>query len=137
MSEAEDTPADGGKPATTPGDERDAAAPADGDAAEDADGLATRVVLSIPADLVGHARRRVHQDYYKTFLRRAQEAAHPGDEWDEFTDVGCCGSQQDVPFRVESVEGGHRIGPETVIEYVDRDAEGLACDWSVQNELTE
>jgi hypothetical protein len=134
MSEARDGAADGGTAARTA---REDAAEATDTASTDAEAPATRVVLSIPADLVGHARRRVNQDYYKTFLRRAHEEAHHGDEWDEFTDVGCCGSQQDVPFRVESVAGGHRIGPDTVIEYVNREPAGLACDWSVQNELTE
>lgn len=112
-----------------------AAAPAS--AGAEGDAVATRIVLSVPADLVGHARRRIGQEYYRTFLRRAHDEAHPGDEWAEFTDVGCCGSQQDVPFRVEAVEGGHRIGPDTEIEYVDGEPAGLACDWSVQNELTE
>jgi hypothetical protein len=95
---------------------------------------ATRIVLSVPSDLQGHGRRRIEQDYYRTFLRRAHDAVEAGDEWDEFTDVGCCGSQQAVPLRVERVEGGSRMGPDTAIEYVEREPAGLACDWSVQND---
>lgn len=95
---------------------------------------ATRVVLSYPADLSRHGQRRIRQDYYKTYLRKVKDRVAPGDEWDEFTDVGCCGSRQDVPLVVEAVEGGSRIGPETTIEYTEREACGINPGWSVQHD---
>ncbi len=98
---------------------------------------ATRVVLSYPADLGRHGRSRVEQEYYKKYLRKTRDAVAVGDEWDEFTDVGCCGSQMDVPFRVEEVEGGDRVGPDTEIEYTEREACGINPGWSVQHDEPE
>jgi hypothetical protein len=103
------------------------------DTAETPD-TATRVVLSYPADLSNHGQRRIRQDYYKRYLRKVKDRAAPGDEWDEFTDVGCCGSQMDVPLVVEAVEGGSRIAPETDIEYTEREACGVNPGWSVQHD---
>lgn len=95
---------------------------------------ATRVVLSYPADLARHGRQRVAQEYYKKWLRRSRDAAAVGDQWDEFTDVGCCGNHMDVPLRVEAVEGGAQVGPETAIEYTERAACGINQGWSVQGD---
>ncbi|MFB6106867.1 MAG: hypothetical protein ABEJ70_07830 [Halobacteriaceae archaeon] len=97
---------------------------------------ATRVVLSYPGDLSRRALDRVTEDYYRTFLRRAHDEAREGDVWREFTDVGCCGSQLHVRFRVERVAGGPRVGPETAFEFVARDTEEMPDPWSVQNEIT-
>jgi hypothetical protein len=93
---------------------------------------ATRIRLSYPADLGTHGEKRIRANYYRTYLRGAKERAAPGDEWDEFTDVGCCGSRMDVPLRVEAVEGGPLIGEDTVIEYVERAACGVSTGWSAQ-----
>ena len=98
---------------------------------------ATRVVLSYPADLSKHGRHRVGQEYYKKYLRKTRERAEEGAEWLEFTDIGCCGNQMDVPLRVESVEGGPAIGPDTDIEYVEREACGINPGWSVQGDEPE
>ena len=95
---------------------------------------ATRVVLSYPADLGRHGRSRIEQEYYKKYLRKTRDDVAVGDAWEEFTDVGCCGSRMDVPFRVEAVEGGDQIGPETTIEYVEREACGVNPGWSVQHD---
>ena len=104
-------------------------------ASESAEGrTATRVVLSYPADIGRHGRSRVEQEYYKKYLRKTRDEAAVGDEWDEFTDVGCCGSQMDVPFRVEAVEGGDRVGPDTEIAYTEREACDANPGWSVQHD---
>jgi hypothetical protein len=95
---------------------------------------ATRVVLSIPADIGHHGRTRLGQEYYKTWLRKTRDRVDAGDEWDEFTDVGCCGSRMDLPLRVENVEGGTRIGSGTAIEYTEREACGVNPGWSVQHD---
>jgi hypothetical protein len=94
--------------------------------------VATRVLLSFPADIGWHGRNRLEADYYRGWLRKTHDRASEGDEWDEFTDVGCCGSRMDLPLRVEAVEGGARIGPETTIEYTEREACGVNPGWSVQ-----
>jgi len=99
--------------------------------------VADRVVLSIPADLGQHGRRRLDQDYYQKYLKKIHDSAAVGDEWDEFTDVGCCGSQMDLPLRVERVEGGTRIGAGTVIEYTEREACGVNPGWSTQHDEPE
>ncbi|MEF8852327.1 MAG: hypothetical protein V5A28_07905 [Haloarculaceae archaeon] len=95
---------------------------------------ADRVVLSYPADVGKHGRKRLHQDYYRGWLRKNHDAVAVGDEWDEFTDVGCCGSRMDLPLRVEAVDGGSHIGPETAIEYTEREACGVNPGWSVQHD---
>jgi hypothetical protein len=98
---------------------------------------ADRVVLSYPADIGKHGRKRLHQDYYRGWLRKSHDAVAVGDEWDEFTDVGCCGSRMDLPLCVETVEGGSRIGAETAIEYTEREACGVNAGWSVQHDEPE
>lgn len=104
---------------------------------ETTEDVATRVVLSYPADLSEHALTRIGQDYYRTYLRRVHDTAAVGDAWAEFTDVGCCGSQTAVPLRVEAVKDGSRIGPETEVAYRERDAEGLNRGWSAQHDEPE
>ena len=95
---------------------------------------ATRVVLSYPADFGDHGRWRIGQDYYKKYLRRTRNSLEIGDEWQEFTDIGCCGNQMHVIFRVEAIEGGDAMGPDTEIEYTEREACGLASGWAVQGD---
>ena len=96
--------------------------------------LATRIVLSYPSDLGQHGRRRIEADHFKKWLRRTREEAVEGDLWEEFTDVGCCGSHMDVPLRVERVEGGSVVDFDTVIAYEEREACGLNPGWSVQHD---
>jgi hypothetical protein len=50
---------------------------------------ADRVVLSYPADIGKHGRKRLHQDYYRGWLRKSHDAVAVGDEWDEFTSRLC------------------------------------------------
>ena len=96
---------------------------------------AERVVLSYPAALSERTRERVSQSYYRTYLARAHDSARPGDEWVEFTDVGCCGSQIHIPFRVERVDGGSRVTADTEIEFTVREEGEIEGGWAVQNEL--
>ncbi|WP_123535400.1 hypothetical protein [Halosimplex salinum] len=107
--------------------------PADGQS----DSIATRIELSFPADVGKHGRKRIDSDYYKKYLTKVHDTAEVGDEWDEFTDVGCCGSQMDVPMVVEAVEGGSRVGLDTEIEYTEREACGVNQGWSVQHDEPE
>jgi len=106
---------------------------ADADA-ETRPGTATCVVLSYPADLPERARWRLDTEYYRGYLQKTLGSVAEGDEFEEFTDVGCCGSQRHVPLRVERVEGGPRVTAETAVEYTERAACGLPDAWSVQNE---
>jgi hypothetical protein len=95
---------------------------------------ATRVVLSYPEGFSERARERVGKAHYRNYLRRARKRVAAGDEWQEFTDVGCCGSQVHVTFRVEAVEGGERLTGDTEIEFTTREGEADG-GWRVQNEL--
>lgn len=97
--------------------------------------VAERVVLSYPAALSERTRERVGQRYYRTYLARAHDSAEAGAEWEEFTDVGCCGSQIHVPFRVERVDGGSRVTADTRIEFTVREEGEIEGGWAVQNEL--
>lgn len=96
---------------------------------------AERVVLSYPADLSERARERVGQEYYRTYLSRTLDRVQAGEVREEFTDVGCCGSQQRVPFRVEAVEGGAVVTADTEIAYAERAACGVETGWALQNEI--
>ena len=99
----------------------------------DASTVADRVVVSYPEDLSGWGRFQVEKPSFQAFIRKTRAEAEPGDVWEEFVGVGCCGSTLDVPLRVESIEGGSRIGDETQIDYEVREACGLEGSWRVQS----
>ncbi|QFU82815.1 hypothetical protein [Natronorubrum aibiense] len=94
---------------------------------------AERVVVSYPADLSEWGRFQVEKPSFRAFLRKTRDAARPGDVWEEFVGVGCCGNTLDVPLRVERVDGGSRIDADTEIDYEVRDACGLEGSWRVQS----
>jgi len=94
---------------------------------------ASRVVLSVPAGLSDWARDQIDSDRYRGYFRRTLGDVAEGDALEEFVDVGCCGSNLDVPFRVERVDGPGRVGPETAIEYADRE-DDVDDGWTVQSE---
>lgn len=93
---------------------------------------ATRVVISYPDELSDWGRQQVEADRYRAYLKKTMGEVAVGDEFEEFADVGCCGDSLDIPFRVEAVEGGDEVGPETDLEYVERDGE-MAGGWMVQS----
>lgn len=94
---------------------------------------ASRVVLSYPSDLSDWSRKQVDTDHFHAWLRRVHDVVEEGDTWVEFVDVGCCGSTYDVPLRVEEVQGGDLMGPDTTIEYTLREACDLESGWKVQS----
>jgi len=94
---------------------------------------ATRVVVSYPADLSGWGQFQIDTRHFKAYLRKHKQGpAREGDVWNEFLDVGCCGSSLDVPLQVERLEGGSEIGPETELVYEEREACGVEGGWAVQ-----
>jgi hypothetical protein len=95
---------------------------------------ADRVVLSYPEDLSGWGRRQVETDHFRAYLRKTLGEVAVGDAVEQFVGVGCCGSALDVPLRVEGLEGGTRVGPDTAVEYVVREACDLQGGWRVQSE---
>lgn len=95
--------------------------------------LATRVVVSYPADLSDWGRWQLDERSFKAYLRRTHETVTVEDTWEVFLDVGCCGDTYDVPLCVEAVDGGSRLGEETTIEYEERAACGLQGGWNVQS----
>jgi hypothetical protein len=104
------------------------AEPAGGDAT-----VATRVVVSYPADLSTWGRRQLDTRHFRGYLRKTVGEVAVGDGWEEFVGVGCCGNTLDVPLRVETVEGGDRVGADTDIEYDVRAACGVQGGWKVQS----
>ena len=100
---------------------------------ETVEGIATKVVVSFPADLSKWGRDQIATRHFKAFLRTTKGQVAGGDVWNEFLDVGCCGSTLDVPLQVESVEGGDVMGERTEIEYVEREACGVRGGWQVQS----
>jgi hypothetical protein len=122
------TRSDGRSPEGSPPDERRVA-----DSDEPAEAVASRVVLSTPADLSDWGRRQVATSHFRAYLRRVHDRAAVGDRWREFVDVGCCGSTLDVVLRIEAVEGGARIGDDTRFEYVRRADDGVDGGWRVQS----
>lgn len=93
---------------------------------------ATRVVISHPTALSDWGRGQLTSERFVNYLRKTVGDAVVGAEWEEFVDVGCCGSTLDVPLRVESVEGGDVVGPETEIEFTERDVP-MEGGWAVQS----
>ena len=94
---------------------------------------ATRVVLSYPADLSDWGREQVDTPHFRAYLGKTLGEVEEGDVREEFVDVGCCGSSLDVPLRVEEVQGGSRVGPDTTLEYAVREACGVQGGWRVQS----
>lgn len=95
-------------------------------------GDATRVVVSFPDGLSDWGRDQIDTDRYRGYLRRMLDEPSVGDEREEFVDVGCCGNSLDLTFRVETVEGGARVGEETMIELVERSG-AVEGGWRVQS----
>jgi hypothetical protein len=93
---------------------------------------ASRVVLAYPDGLSDWGRDQLTAPRFATYLRRVLEEVREGDEFEEFLDVGCCGNTLDVPLRVEAVEGGRVVGPDTDVEFVARPGE-VAGGWAVQS----
>ncbi|MHB9287987.1 hypothetical protein ACKVMT_13210 [Halobacteriales archaeon Cl-PHB] len=94
---------------------------------------AERVVVSYPADLSQWGRDIVEARPFRAYLRKAHDDLAEGETWPEFVGVGCCGSALDVPLRVETVEGGDRMGPDTEVTYTVREACDLDGGWQVQS----
>jgi hypothetical protein len=93
---------------------------------------ATRVVISHPAALSRWGRDQVTSSRYVNYLRKTVGDVYVGKEFEEFADVGCCGNTLDVPFRIEAVEGGDEMGPDTEIEFAEREA-AMEGGWRVQS----
>jgi len=99
-----------------------------------ATGDADRVVVSYPADLSTWGRQQVQTDHFRAWLRKTLDSVAVGDIREEFVGVGCCGDTLDVPLRVETVEGGRRVGPDTTLDYEVREACDIEGGWQVQSE---
>lgn len=112
-----------------------ASEPARSDEGGDPDEVAARVVVSYPADLSEWGRWQLDEHSFKSYLRRVYDTVTPGDEWEVFLDVGCCGSTLDVPLRVEDVADGDRMGEDTDVAYEEREACGLEGGWAVQSNV--
>ncbi|MFB6138495.1 MAG: hypothetical protein ABEJ42_09215 [Halobacteriaceae archaeon] len=104
--------------------------------------LADRVTLSYPETLSDRTVDRIGQAYYRRYLAKTLGRVRVGDTIEEFTDVGCCGSQIELALRVEALEAGGAdvedatVGPDTTVSYEPRPSDGEAvCRWDVQNEL--
>ena len=97
------------------------------------DRTARLATLSYPDDLGEWSREQVHADRYRNYLRRAFAGESVGHERREFVDVGCCGNSPRFAVRVESLEGGDRVGEDTEIELVER-REDVESGWAVQSE---
>ncbi|QLH81074.1 hypothetical protein [Halosimplex pelagicum] len=94
---------------------------------------ARRVVLSYPSDLSTWGRDKLDGSPFRAYLRKTLGRVEVGEVTEQFTGVGCCGDTLDVPLRIESVEGGRRVGESTTIEYAVRDACGVEGGWRVQS----
>jgi hypothetical protein len=99
-----------------------------------ATGDAARVVVSYPADLSTWGRQQVDTRHFRAWLRKTLGTVAVGDVREEFVGVGCCGNTLDVPLRIEAVEGGRRVGPDTEVAYEVREACDIDGGWQVQSE---
>jgi hypothetical protein len=96
--------------------------------------VADRLVVSYPADLSEWGRFQVEKRSFRGYLRKTAGEVAVGDVLEEFVGVGCCGSNLDVPLRIEAVEGGPVVGENTDIEYDVREACDIEGGWLVQSE---
>ena len=94
---------------------------------------ARRVVCSYPADLSVWGVIQIEKPAFRAWLGKTLGAVERGEVREVFLDAGCCGDTLDLPVRIERVEGGSTVGPETEIEFEERDAEGLENGWRVQS----
>lgn len=94
---------------------------------------AEQLIVSYPADLSRWGRNQLDTRHFRAWLKRRDRRPEPGDVWEEFLDVGCCGDSLDVPLRVERLEGGETVSDETDVIYEEREACGLAGGWEVQS----
>lgn len=94
---------------------------------------ADTVVISFPADLSLWGRQMIDTPAFKAYLRKTLDTVERGTEWEEFVGVGCCGNTLDVPLRIERISGGQTVSDETIIEYIEREACGIAGGWQVQS----
>jgi hypothetical protein len=94
---------------------------------------ATRIVLSYPADLTDWDRDQLDTPWYVRYLRKVLEEPAVGDVFEEFVDIGCCGTSREVPLKVEEIVGGNRVGEGTDIEYTVRESCDLPDAWDVQD----
>jgi hypothetical protein len=94
---------------------------------------ATRIVLSYPADLTDWDRDQLDTPWYVGYLRKVLGEPAVGDVFEEFVDIGCCGTSREVPLKVEEVVGGSRVGEDTEIEYTMRESCDLPDAWTVQH----
>jgi hypothetical protein len=95
--------------------------------------VATRVVVSYPADLSDWGRLQVESAHFRAYLRKTLGDVTEGDVTEEFVGVGCCGNTLDVPLRVERVECGGIVGGTTTVEFAVREACGIEGGWLVQS----
>ena len=93
----------------------------------------SRVVVSYPADLSGWGRDQLETPWFRTYLRRRLADVAAGETVEVFLDVGCCGDTLDVPLRVERIEGDGPVEADAAVDYVEREACGLAGGWLVQS----
>ncbi|ELZ89166.1 MULTISPECIES: hypothetical protein [Haloferax] len=95
---------------------------------------ATRVVVSFPDELSAWGRDQLTTDHFVTYLRRVHEDAAPGDEWEEFLDVGCCGDALTLTLRVEELDPADatHVGEGTAVEFVEREG-SVHGGWCVQS----
>lgn len=91
----------------------------------------SRLVVSYPADLSLWGRQQLDTRHFRAWLLRKHADASEGEVFEEFLDVGCCGSSLTVPLRVEHVGGP--LTPESEVVYEEREACGLAGGWRVQS----
>ena len=95
---------------------------------------ADRIVVSYPSDLSTWGRFQVENSPFRAYLRKTLGEVEPGDGWEEFVGVGCCGNTLDVPLRIEHVDGGPLVDGQTTIEYDVREACDIDGGWKVQSE---
>ena len=99
----------------------------------EAGATADRIVLSYPADLSTWGRYQVEKPSFRAYIRKTRGSVEPGETFEEFVGVGCCGNTLDVPLRVEAVEGGTRVDEDTAVDYEVREACGIDGGWRVQS----
>lgn len=96
--------------------------------------VASSVVVSYPDELSAWGLDQLTADRFVNYIRRIHDEAAPGDEWEEFLDVGCCGDSLTLTLRVEELHPAEAttLTDDTEIEFVEREG-SVHGGWCVQS----
>ncbi|MGB9964750.1 hypothetical protein [Halobacterium hubeiense] len=81
----------------------------------------TTVTVSYPSDVGDWAREQLRTDHVRAYLKRSNDRASEGDAWPVAVNEGCGVTSDDVPLRVEVVDGDPVLDETAELRFVERE----------------